>query len=75
MHTNTLGENINDKRIANQHQPRLRASVSSMQTVIPWMTISRMSSIWSKLAQAFEGPNMNIAAAQFDGKDIHRVYD
>jgi hypothetical protein len=34
-----------------------------------------MSSIWSKLAHAFEGSRMNISATQFDGKDIRRVYD
>jgi DNA-damage-inducible protein D len=34
-----------------------------------------MSSIWSKSSQAFEGWIMNISAAQFDGKDIRRVYD
>ena len=39
------------------------------------MTIWRMSSIWSKLAHAFEGSRMNISATQFDGKDIRRVYD
>lgn len=39
------------------------------------MTIWRMSSIWSKLAHAFEGSRMNISATQFDGKDIRGVYD
>jgi DNA-damage-inducible protein D len=34
-----------------------------------------MPSIWFKTVNAFEDSNMNIAATQFDGKDIRRVYD
>ena len=34
-----------------------------------------MSSVWFKTVNVFEDSNMNIAAAQFDGKDIRRVYD